>query len=179
MLQRRNRVCRWEETWWKAGHRCPVRCLWDGRRLDPKSASTEPNQGDDIEIRQRGLTYLLIHPVSPPVFIFFLSWVLGETEEHIFPRPLQLCEHIPSPMGESTVECSQLESMPDVSFTIGDRSFVLTPDQVLYVHLGHCSVWYFSWLPKGQHPHEKYGHLQTQPAITLPKTANFFLCFLL
>ncbi|CAA6653839.1 unnamed protein product [Spirodela intermedia] len=65
----------------------------------------------------------------------------NQTKEIILNYVNELCEHIPSPMGESTVECSQLDSMPDLSFTIGDRSFVLTPDQyVLKVEEGGATI---------------------------------------
>lgn len=43
---------------------------------------------------------------------------------------LQLCERLPSPMGESSVDCAILASMPSISFTIGGKSFELTPEQV-------------------------------------------------
>ncbi|CAD6230478.1 unnamed protein product [Miscanthus lutarioriparius] len=43
----------------------------------------------------------------------------------------QLCERIPSPMGESSVDCSRLASMPDIAFTIGGRKFVLKPEQYI------------------------------------------------
>lgn len=42
----------------------------------------------------------------------------------------QLCNRLPSPNGESAVECSSLSSMPPVSFTIGGSVFQLTPEQV-------------------------------------------------
>lgn len=42
----------------------------------------------------------------------------------------QLCERLPSPMGESSVDCAAIPSMPSVSFTIGDRIFELQPEQV-------------------------------------------------
>lgn len=45
---------------------------------------------------------------------------------------LQLCDRLPSPMGESAVDCGSLSSMPTVSFTIGGRKFDLTPEQVCY-----------------------------------------------
>lgn len=44
---------------------------------------------------------------------------------------MQLCDKIPSPMGESAVECSSLSSMPNVAFTIGGKIFELTPEQVM------------------------------------------------
>lgn len=43
---------------------------------------------------------------------------------------LQLCERLPSPMGESSVDCASVASMPSVSFTIGDKTFELKPEQV-------------------------------------------------
>jgi len=43
---------------------------------------------------------------------------------------LQLCEHLPSPNGESMVDCNSLSSMPDVSFIISGKTFKLTPEQV-------------------------------------------------
>ena len=44
--------------------------------------------------------------------------------------PFQLCERLPSPMWESAIECSQISGMPDVSFTIGNKIFTLTPEEV-------------------------------------------------
>jgi len=42
----------------------------------------------------------------------------------------QLCERLPSPNGESIVDCDSLSSMPKVSFTIADKIFDLTPEDV-------------------------------------------------
>lgn len=41
----------------------------------------------------------------------------------------QLCESIPSPAGESLVDCNSLSNMPNLTFTIGGKPFVLTPEQ--------------------------------------------------
>jgi hypothetical protein len=43
---------------------------------------------------------------------------------------VQLCERLPSPNGESTVDCKTLSSMPNVSFTIAGKSFELAPEEV-------------------------------------------------
>lgn len=53
---------------------------------------------------------------------------------------LQLCESLPSPNGESVVDCNSIYQLPNISFTIGDKSFVLSPEQVV-------SFWNFdkSW----------------------------------
>ncbi|XBH65442.1 hypothetical protein VPH35_119034 [Triticum aestivum] len=42
-----------------------------------------------------------------------------------------LCGYIPSPMGESSVDCKRLASMPDVAFSIGGKKFALTPEQYI------------------------------------------------
>jgi phytepsin len=45
---------------------------------------------------------------------------------------LQLCESLPSPNGESVVDCNSIYQLPNISFTIGDKSFVLSPEQVSF-----------------------------------------------
>ncbi|KAJ4976298.1 hypothetical protein NE237_001404 [Protea cynaroides] len=52
-----------------------------------------------------------------------------ETKERILTYINELCERLPSPMGESAVDCDYLSSMPPVSFTIGGKAFKLTPEQ--------------------------------------------------
>jgi len=39
------------------------------------------------------------------------------------------CNMLPSPMGESLVNCSAIASMPNVDIVLGGRTFTLTPDQ--------------------------------------------------
>lgn len=43
---------------------------------------------------------------------------------------LQLCDRLPSLKQESLVDCSKVSSMPTISFTIGGKTFPLTPEQV-------------------------------------------------
>lgn len=50
---------------------------------------------------------------------------------------LQLCERLPSPMGESAVDCGSIASMPTVSFTIGGKTFDLSSKEV-HNHLLNC-----------------------------------------
>ncbi|KDO62073.1 hypothetical protein CISIN_1g010230mg [Citrus sinensis] len=54
----------------------------------------------------------------------------NQTQERILNYVNELCDRLPSPMGESAVDCSRLSSLPIVSFTIGGKIFDLTPDQV-------------------------------------------------
>ncbi|CAI9101352.1 OLC1v1038654C1 [Oldenlandia corymbosa var. corymbosa] len=51
------------------------------------------------------------------------------TKEKVFEYVNQLCESIPSPAGESVIDCDNLSSLPNVSFTIGNKAFELTPEQ--------------------------------------------------
>ncbi|KAG6511228.1 aspartic proteinase oryzasin-1-like [Zingiber officinale] len=51
------------------------------------------------------------------------------TEERVLNYINQLCERLPSPMGESSVDCGTISSLPSVSFTIGNKTFDLTADQ--------------------------------------------------
>lgn len=55
----------------------------------------------------------------------------NKTLELILNYVNQLCERLPSPMGESAVDCSAISSMPSVSFTIGGRTFDLTAEQYI------------------------------------------------
>ncbi|XAR52759.1 Phytepsin [Bertholletia excelsa] len=51
------------------------------------------------------------------------------TKEAVFHYVNQLCESLPSPMGESAVDCDNLSNMPTLSFRIGSKDFSLTPEQ--------------------------------------------------
>ncbi|CAM8934794.1 unnamed protein product [Rhodiola kirilowii] len=55
----------------------------------------------------------------------------NQTQERILEYVNQLCERLPSPMGESAVDCDTLSAMPTVSFTIGGKEFELTPEQYI------------------------------------------------
>ncbi|KAF8392746.1 hypothetical protein HHK36_023095 [Tetracentron sinense] len=54
-----------------------------------------------------------------------------ETKEKIFNYVNELCESLPSPKGESLVDCKSIAKMPNVTFTIGDKSFNLTAKQYI------------------------------------------------
>jgi len=43
----------------------------------------------------------------------------------------ELCNLIPSPNGESIVDCSTIQSLPPISFKLNGQDFVLTPDQYI------------------------------------------------
>ncbi|TKY48729.1 Aspartic proteinase A1 [Spatholobus suberectus] len=56
---------------------------------------------------------------------------LNETEEQIIDYANALCDQLPSPNGESVVECSTLSELPNVSFTIRGKVFELSPEQYI------------------------------------------------
>ncbi|TXG67530.1 hypothetical protein EZV62_008805 [Acer yangbiense] len=53
----------------------------------------------------------------------------NKTQDLILDYVNDLCDRLPSPMGESAVDCNNLASMPNISFTIGGKIFELTPEQ--------------------------------------------------
>ncbi|CAL9198216.1 unnamed protein product [Musa hybrid cultivar] len=55
----------------------------------------------------------------------------NQTQERVLNYINELCERLPSPMGESSVDCAAISSMPGVSFTIGNKTFELTAEQYI------------------------------------------------
>lgn len=53
------------------------------------------------------------------------------TKESVFQYVNQLCESLPSPMGESAIDCNSLSKMPNVTLKIGSKDFTLTPEQYI------------------------------------------------
>ncbi|KAF9669800.1 hypothetical protein SADUNF_Sadunf13G0002100 [Salix dunnii] len=54
-----------------------------------------------------------------------------ETKETAIDYLDKLCESLPSPMGGSSIDCNSISTMPDITFTIGDNPFTLTPEQYI------------------------------------------------
>jgi phytepsin len=55
----------------------------------------------------------------------------NKTKDQIDDYLNQLCERLPSPNGESTVDCNSLSTMPNVAFTIAGKSFELSPEEYI------------------------------------------------
>jgi len=60
-------------------------------------------------------------------FCHLLNYIICDKILLVF----QLCERLPSPSGESTVSCEDISKMPNLAFTIANKTFTLTPEQVL------------------------------------------------
>ncbi|KAL3538738.1 hypothetical protein ACH5RR_002104 [Cinchona calisaya] len=51
------------------------------------------------------------------------------TKDRIFKYVDELCEKLPNPSGRAFVDCESVAKLPSISFTIGNRSFPLSPQQ--------------------------------------------------
>uniref|UniRef100_A0A9I9D7F6 Aspartic proteinase-like n=1 Tax=Cucumis melo TaxID=3656 RepID=A0A9I9D7F6_CUCME len=52
-----------------------------------------------------------------------------KTQDQILNYIDGLCEKLPSPMGESVIDCDSLSTLPNIAFTIGGKVFELKPEQ--------------------------------------------------
>ncbi|XP_060669946.1 aspartic proteinase isoform X2 [Ziziphus jujuba] len=55
----------------------------------------------------------------------------NQTQNNILNYANELCDRMPNPMGESTVDCGTVSKLPNVSFTIGRRVFDLSPEEYI------------------------------------------------
>ncbi|CAH8256648.1 unnamed protein product [Arabidopsis lyrata] len=66
---------------------------------------------------------------------------VNETKEKVFEYVNQLCESLPSPAGESIIDCNNIKNMPSVTFTIGGNPFSLSPQQyILKTGVGNAEM---------------------------------------
>ncbi|KAM0987953.1 hypothetical protein ACFX13_012186 [Malus domestica] len=61
-------------------------------------------------------------------------------KEKIFSYVNELCEKLPNPVKKSFVNCDNIAFMPDISFTIGNKSFALSPEQYILKVEEKCST---------------------------------------
>ncbi|KAL6848679.1 hypothetical protein ACP4OV_021262 [Aristida adscensionis] len=55
----------------------------------------------------------------------------NKTQDIILNYINNLCDRLPSPMGESSVDCASIKSLPDIAFSIGGKKFSLKPEQYI------------------------------------------------
>ncbi|OIV98330.1 hypothetical protein TanjilG_16657 [Lupinus angustifolius] len=59
----------------------------------------------------------------------------------------ELCERLPNPVRKSVIDCNSVSAMPHIAFTIGNKSFALSPEQyILRVGEGCSAICYGSFV---------------------------------
>ncbi|WVZ10702.1 hypothetical protein V8G54_015232 [Vigna mungo] len=59
-----------------------------------------------------------------------------------------LCEKLPNPVGQTFIDCNSIDTMPQITFTIGNKSFPLSPEQyMLRIEEGCSTVCYGGFVP--------------------------------
>ncbi|GAB2274909.1 AP4A phosphorylase [Dionaea muscipula] len=102
-------------------------CTFDGKRgVSMGIESVVDNENGELSGR--------VHDASCTACEMAVVWMQNQlrknqTEDRILNYASELCERLPSPMGESAVDCNSLSSMPSVSFSIGGKVFDLAPEQ--------------------------------------------------
>ncbi|PPS12460.1 hypothetical protein GOBAR_AA08193 [Gossypium barbadense] len=84
------------------------------------------------------------------MIVFWIQVQLKQqkTKDAVFQYVDQLCDDLPNPIGKSFVNCGSLEILPDVTFTIGNKSFPLTPQQyILKVETSYSTVCVSGFVP--------------------------------
>eukprot|EP00244_Chara_vulgaris_P014885 TRINITY_DN9666_c0_g3_i1.p1 TRINITY_DN9666_c0_g3~~TRINITY_DN9666_c0_g3_i1.p1 ORF type:complete len:190 (-),score=23.08 TRINITY_DN9666_c0_g3_i1:51-542(-) len=86
-----------------------------------KQASTELEEHDD------GMCKFC------QIFVFWIETQVKQnnSKAEILEALDKLCEHLPSPHGESVVDCSQVDMMPPITFRIAGKDFQLLPQQYI------------------------------------------------
>ncbi|KAL8032884.1 hypothetical protein ABFX02_13G126100 [Erythranthe guttata] len=103
-------------------------CTFDGTR--GVSAGIE-SVVDEKDGRSSGLGDAMCSACEMAVVWMQNQLRRNQTQDRILNYVNELCERLPSPMGQSAVECGSISSMPSVSFTIGGKVFDLSPHEYI------------------------------------------------
>ncbi|XP_078431333.1 aspartic proteinase A1-like [Wolffia australiana] len=93
------------------------------------------SNGIETKVNNDGLSVDLGETICSACEIVII-WIQSQmkenkTQEQILTYVSELCERLPSPVGESVVDCGRLSYMPNISFTIGEKIFSLKPEQYI------------------------------------------------
>ncbi|KAK3008817.1 hypothetical protein RJ639_013663 [Escallonia herrerae] len=74
-----------------------------------------------------------------------IFWIQAEvkkqkSKENVLKYIDELCERLPNPRGKSFVDCNNVAAMPYISFTIGNKSFPLSPEKYTVRIEENCST---------------------------------------
>ncbi|KAA8515528.1 hypothetical protein F0562_018861 [Nyssa sinensis] len=104
-------------------------CTFDGTRgvsMGIESVVDEKNGA-----RSAGLSDAMCSACEMTVVWMQNQLKQNQTQDRILNYVNELCDRLPSPMGESAVDCASISSMPSVSFTIGSKVFDLLPEEYI------------------------------------------------
>ncbi|XP_024022915.1 aspartic proteinase isoform X2 [Morus notabilis] len=65
------------------------------------------------------------------VFWFQVQLKQKKTKDKVFKFANEVCERLPNPLGKPFISCDNMGSLPDISFTIGNKTFSLSPEQYI------------------------------------------------
>uniref|UniRef100_A0A7N0TEQ0 Aspartic proteinase n=1 Tax=Kalanchoe fedtschenkoi TaxID=63787 RepID=A0A7N0TEQ0_KALFE len=104
-------------------------CFFDGERYVSSGIKTI------VEKQSRENATLGANPICAACELAVV-WIQNrlkneETKDKVLSYASQLCESLPSPRGESAIDCGTISSMPNVTFVIGSKPFTLTPEQYI------------------------------------------------
>ncbi|PIA28383.1 hypothetical protein AQUCO_07000011v1 [Aquilegia coerulea] len=103
-------------------------CTFDGSRgvsAGIKSVVDE-NNGDKLS---GGLNDAMCSACEMAVVWMQNQLKQNQTQDRVLSYINELCDRLPSPNGQSAVDCGSLSTMPQVSFTIGGKQFDLAPEE--------------------------------------------------
>ncbi|KAL5149265.1 Aspartic proteinase oryzasin-1 [Glycine soja] len=84
------------------------------------------------------------------MIVFWMQVQLKQknTKEKILKYVDELCEKLPNPVGQTFIDCNDIANMPQITFTIGNKSFPLSPEQyMLRIEEGCNTVCYGGFVP--------------------------------
>ncbi|XP_004488185.1 aspartic proteinase-like isoform X2 [Cicer arietinum] len=55
----------------------------------------------------------------------------SNVKEKVLKHVDELCERLPKPVGQAFINCNSISTMPDITFTIGNKLFSLPPEQYI------------------------------------------------
>ncbi|GMH19449.1 hypothetical protein Nepgr_021290 [Nepenthes gracilis] len=105
-------------------------CTFDGTHgvsIGIKSVVDKENNG-----KSSGVFHDALCPACEMAVVWMKSQLeQNQTQNLILNYVNDLCDRLPSPMGESAVDCARISSLATVSFTIGGKVFDLRPEQYI------------------------------------------------
>ncbi|KAL8461472.1 hypothetical protein ACS0TY_032807 [Phlomoides rotata] len=103
-------------------------CTFDGTR--GVSAGIE-SVVDEKEGRSSGLNDAMCSACEMAVVWMQNQVAQNQTQDRIINYANELCDRMPSPLGESAVDCGKIPSLPNITFTIGGKPFDLSPREYI------------------------------------------------